>query len=78
MMRLTDVPNSVRHTFSDYFEHFKLEPLFEFSASMFFRSINVDELVEKFGVERVEQDYLALCKLDFRLRQLLREDGLQP
>jgi hypothetical protein len=78
MMRLTDVPNSVRHTFSDYFDHFKREPLFEFSATMFFRTINVDELVAKYGEERVEQDYLSLCKLDFRLRQLLRQDGLQP
>jgi hypothetical protein len=77
MMRLEDVPASVRETFSDYFKQFEGKATFEFHTKKFFATVNVDELIAKFGAERVERDYLALCKLDFYLQQLLKHDGVQ-
>lgn len=76
VMKIHEMPKNIRETFSAYFDLFSPNDNVRLDTINveFFKSVNVDELVRKYGAERVEADYLQLCSMSSVLAMYLRND----
>ncbi len=75
--RKWEYPKSILATFDEYFQQFEHTEIVVIDPQWFYACIDLDELTEKWGPERVERDYTALCSMEWVLQATLKIDQVK-